>query len=125
MPTYKAPLRDMRFVMNELLDFPSHYNSLPNGEDAVEVADAILEEGAKFAENVLTPLNQIGDHQGCTLKDGVVTIPEGFKEAYQQYVEGGWPSISQNTEYGGQGLPHSLGMVLNEMICSANLSCGM
>ena len=125
MPTYKAPLRDMRFVMNELLDFPSHYNSLPNGEDAVEVADAILEEGAKFAENVLTPLNQIGDQQGCTLKDGVVTIPEGFKEAYQQYVEGGWPSISQNTEYGGQGLPQSLGMVLNEMICSANLSWGM
>jgi len=125
MPTYKAPLRDMRFVMNELLDFPSHYNSLPNGEDAVEVTDAILEEGAKFTENVLTPLNQVGDQQGCTLKDGVVTIPEGFKEAYQQYVEGGWPAISQNTEYGGQGLPHSLGMVLNEMICSANLSWGM
>lgn len=125
MPTYKAPLRDMRFVMNELLNFPAHYASLPNGEDAVEVTDAILEEGAKFAENVLTPLNQIGDQQGCTLKDGVVTVPEGFKEAYQQYVEGGWPAISQNTEYGGQGLPHSLGMVLNEMICSANLSWGM
>lgn len=125
MPTYKVPLRDMRFVMNELLNFPAHYASLPNGEDAVEVTDAILEEGAKFAENVLTPLNQIGDQQGCTLKDGVVTVPEGFKEAYQQYVDGGWPAISQNTDYGGQGLPHSLGMVLNEMICSANLSWGM
>lgn len=125
MPTYKAPLRDMRFVMNELLDFPGHYSSLPNGDDAVEVTDAVLEEGAKFAENVLTPLNQTGDQQGCTLKDGLVTVPDGFKEAYQQYVEGGWPAISQNTEYGGQGLPHSLGMVLNEMICSANLSWGM
>lgn len=125
MPTYKAPLRDMRFVMNELLEFPKHYETLPGGSDAVEVADAILEEGAKFAENVLTPLNLSGDQEGCSLKDGEVTTPKGFKEAYQQYVEGGWPSMSQDPDYGGQGLPHSLGMVLNEMITSSNLAWGM
>ncbi|MFK7161299.1 acyl-CoA dehydrogenase C-terminal domain-containing protein [Marinospirillum sp. MEB164] len=125
MPTYKAPLRDIRFVMNELLNFNGHYAALPNGEEAIEVVDAILEEGAKFAENVLTPLNQIGDQQGCTLKDGKVITPEGFKEAYQQYVDGGWPSMTQNPEYGGQGLPHSLGLTLNEMICSSNLAWGM
>lgn len=125
MPTYKAPLRDMRFVMNELLEFPKHYETLPGGGDAVEVADAILEEGAKFAENVLTPLNLSGDQEGCSLQDGEVTTPKGFKEAYQQYVEGGWPSMSQDPDYGGQGLPHSLGMVLNEMITSSNLAWGM
>lgn len=125
MPTYKAPLRDMRFVMSELLDFPAHYQTLPAGDEALDVMDAILEEGAKFAENVLTPLNQIGDKQGCKLENGVVTVPEGFKEAWQQYVEGGWPSMTQNPQYGGQGLPHSLGLVLNEMICSANLAWGM
>jgi len=125
MPTYKAPLRDIRFVMNELLGYEEHYKSLPDGDEAVDVVDAILEEGAKFAENVLTPLNQIGDQQGCKLEDGKVRVPEGFTEAYQQYVEGGWPSMAQNPEYGGQGLPHSLGMVLNEMICSSNLAWGM
>lgn len=125
MPTYKTPLRDIRFVMNELLNFEGHYRALPGGEEAIEVTDAILEEGAKFAENVLTPLNQPGDQQGCKLENGVVTVPDGFKEAYQQYVDGGWPSMTQNPEYGGQGLPHSLGLVMNEMICSSNLAWGM
>ncbi|OPX56536.1 acyl-CoA dehydrogenase C-terminal domain-containing protein [Oceanospirillum multiglobuliferum] len=126
MPTYKAPLRDIRFVMDELLDFPTHYAQLPNGDDASpEIVSAILQEGAKFTEEVLTPLNQVGDSQGCSYNEGVVTTPDGFKEAYQQYVEGGWPSMTQDPAYGGQGLPSSLGMVLNEMVCSANLSWGM
>ncbi len=126
MPTYKAPLRDIRFVMDEMLDFPAHYAQLPNGDEASpEIVNAILEEGAKFSEEVLTPLNQVGDSEGCQYKDGEVTTPTGFKEAYKQYVEGGWPSMTQDTRYGGQGLPQSLGMVLNEMICSSNLSWGM
>ena len=126
MPTYKAPLRDMRFVMDEVLEFPAHYAQLPNGDEASpEIVSAILEEGARFSEEVLTPLNQVGDREGCQFKEGEVTTPTGFKEAYKQYVEGGWPSMTQDTGYGGQGLPQSLGMVLNEMICSANLSWGM
>jgi alkylation response protein AidB-like acyl-CoA dehydrogenase len=126
MPTYKAPLRDIRFVMDEMLDFPAHYAQLPNGDDASpEIVNAILEEGAKFSEEVLTPLNQTGDSEGCQFDNGDVTTPTGFKEAYQQFVEGGWPSMTQDTRYGGQGLPQSLGMVLNEMVCSSNLSWGM
>ncbi|WP_028304876.1 acyl-CoA dehydrogenase C-terminal domain-containing protein [Oceanospirillum maris] len=126
MPTYKAPLRDIRFVMDEMLDFPAHYAQLPNGDDASpEIVNAILEEGAKFSEEVLTPLNQTGDSEGCQFNNGDVTTPTGFKEAYQQFVEGGWPSMTQDTRYGGQGLPQSLGMVLNEMVCSSNLSWGM
>ena len=126
MPDYKAPLRDIRFVRNELLDYPSHYSSIPGGEEAtVDMVDAILEEGAKFCEQVLSPLNQIGDEQGCTWSESGVKTPDGFKEAYQQYVEGGWPSLASGEEFGGQGLPNSLGTVLSEMMGGANWSWGM
>ncbi len=107
MPEYNVPLRDIRFAMTELLDFESHYASLPGGEDASpDLVDAILEEGGKFTSQILSPLNQIGD-QGCQFDNGNVTTPEGFKEAYQQYTEGAWPSLAQNPEFGGQGLPES------------------
>ncbi|MGO1502716.1 MAG: acyl-CoA dehydrogenase N-terminal domain-containing protein, partial [Marinobacter sp.] len=123
MPDYKAPLRDIRFAMNELLDFERHYANLPGCEDATpDLIDAILEEGGKFASEVLSPLNQIGDQQGCTLNNGSVTTAAGFKEAYQQYVEGGWPSLAQNPEFGGQGLPESLASVISELNGSANWS---
>lgn len=125
MPTYQAPIRDFNFVMHEVLNFNNHYLKLPNGEEAIENQAAMLEELAKFAQNVLTPLNQIGDQEGCKLENGQVTTPTGFKEAYQQYIESGWPALSQNTEYGGMGLPTSMGMALNEIICSANLAWGM
>jgi alkylation response protein AidB-like acyl-CoA dehydrogenase len=126
MPEYKAPLRDIKFVTDELLDFPNHYATLSGAQDATpDMVGAILEEGAKFAERVLSPLNRVGDIQGCTFKDGVVTTPEGFKEAYQQYVEGGWPSLSHAEEVGGQGLPESLGMLVTEMVASANWSWSM
>ena len=83
MPQYKAPLRDIRFVMNELLESEALYQRLPGYEEATrELMDAIVEEGAKFAENVLSPLNEPGDDEGCTWKDGVVTTPKGFPEAY-------------------------------------------
>ena len=126
MPHYKAPLRDLRFVRNELLGYEAHYASLPGAEDATpDMVDAILEEGAKFCEQVLSPLNRIGDEQGCTLTEKGVTTPAGFKEAYQQFVDGGWPSLASDTEFGGQGLPASLGFVLSEMMGTANWSWNM
>ena len=126
MPDYKAPLRDIRFVRNELLDYPSHYSSVSGAEEATaDMVDAILEEGAKFCEQVLSPLNQIGDEQGCTWAEDGVTTPDGFKAAYQQYVEGGWPSLASGEEFGGQGLPASLGTTLSEMMGGANWSWAM
>ncbi|MEQ6888020.1 acyl-CoA dehydrogenase C-terminal domain-containing protein [Halomonas sp. CS7] len=126
MPDYQAPLRDLRFVMDEMLDYPAHYARLPGGEDATpDVVDAILEEGGRFAREVLLPLNQSGDREGCRLEGGEVKAPKGFKQAYAQYVEGGWPGLAAEAEHGGQGLPASLGMVLNEMICATNLAWGM
>jgi len=126
MPEYKAPLRDIQFVLNDVLDAEAHYASLPGCEEATpDMVSAILEEGAKFAERVLSPLNQVGDQQGCQFDNGDVKTPEGFKEAYQQYVEGGWPSLAHDVEYGGQGLPESLGTVISEMVGSANWSWGM
>lgn len=126
MPDYKAPLRDIKFVMNELLDSEQHYANLEGAEDATpDMVDAIIGEGAKFCEQVLSPLNQVGDKEGCTWSEDGVKTPTGFKEAYQQYVEGGWPSMTADPNYGGQGLPHSLGLVMSEMVGTANWSFGM
>lgn len=116
MPEYRAPQRDMQFVLNEVLEIEQHYQSLPGCEDATgDMVNAIMEEGAKFSERILSPLNQVGDQQGCQFNDGEVTTPEGFKEAYQQFVEGGWPSMTHAPEYGGQGLPESMGIMINEI----------
>ncbi|MEE9320532.1 MAG: acyl-CoA dehydrogenase C-terminal domain-containing protein [Granulosicoccus sp.] len=126
MPNYTAPLQDMRFALREVLDFNRHYAALPSAEDGTpDVVDAILEEAAKFAEAVLTPLNAVGDQQGCQWHDGNVSTPDGFKEAYQQYVEGGWPSLAHAETYGGQGLPESLGTIVNEIIGTANWAWSM
>jgi len=126
MPEYKAPLRDIKFVMNELLNSEQHYASLEGAEDATpDMIDAIVQEGSKFCEQVLSPLNQVGDKEGCTLSGDGVKTPTGFKEAYQQYVEGGWPSITADPNYGGQGLPHSLSLVISEMVGTSNWSWGM
>ena len=90
MTDYRAPLRDMRFVMHELLDYPSHYAALPQADDASpDVVDAILDEASRFCEQVLAPLNAVGDQEGCRWEAGQVVTPTGFKAAYQQYVEGG------------------------------------
>lgn len=126
MSEYKVPRRDISFVLNEVLDIASHYSQLPDCEDATpDIIEAILDEGGKFAERVLSPLNKVGDQQGCQLIDGVVKTPDGFKEAYQQFVEGGWPSLSHRAEWGGQGLPESLGIVISEMMGTANWSWSM
>jgi len=127
MAEYKTPLRDIRFVRDELLDFPGHYQSLPGCEEATpDLVDSILEEGAKFVEEVLAPLNRVGDEEGCTWSEGgVVTTPGGFKEAYQKFIDGGWPGLAAPTEYGGQGLPESLALSLGEMMGAANWAWSM
>ncbi|TXS90706.1 acyl-CoA dehydrogenase [Parahaliea maris] len=126
MPEYKAPLRDMQFVMHEVLDSEALYQSLPGYEDATaDLMNAIVDEGAKFAENVLSPLNHSGDEEGCKWSDGEVKTPEGFAAAYQQYVENGWPALPADPNYGGQGMPAFLGSVVSEMIGTANWSWGM
>ncbi|HVK54905.1 MAG TPA: acyl-CoA dehydrogenase C-terminal domain-containing protein [Burkholderiales bacterium] len=126
MAVYKAPLRDIRFVLNEMLDVGSVMKSLPGCEEATpELFEQVLEEAGKFAENVLFPLNRTGDEEGCHINDGVVTTPKGFKEAYQAFCEGGWPSLDGDPAYGGQGLPYILGMYLNELMSSANMAWSM
>lgn len=127
MPQYKAPLRDMQFVLHELLNAEQHYAKLPAFADVVsrELVDQYLETAADFCENELSPLNQVGDRQGCQWHDGEVTTPQGFKEAYQKYVELGFPSLSAEEKFGGQGLPNSLGTVISEMVGSSNWAWGM
>ena len=126
MPNYQAPRRDIQFVMHEVLAMADHYKTLQGGEDIdAEMIDAILEEAAKFSENILAPINASGDEEGCSWNDGVVTTPSGFKQAYAQFVEGGWPSISHSTDLGGQGLPESLGTMINELSGTANWSWSM
>ncbi|HNR78100.1 MAG TPA: acyl-CoA dehydrogenase family protein, partial [Parvularculaceae bacterium] len=126
MTVYNAPLRDMQFILHDVLDI-SKYSNLPGFADATpDVVDAILEEGGKLASNVLHPINQSGDHEGCTRKaDGSVTTPKGFKEAYDQFREGGWQGLSFDPAYGGQGLPYILAVAFNEMVSAANMAFGM
>lgn len=126
MPTYNAPNRDFRFVINEMLELES-YGNMPGFENATEdLINSILEEGGKFTSEVIAPLNQIGDLQGCTRhEDGSVSTPPGFKEAFDQYREAGWGTLTQPEELGGQGLPHVIGFALKEMMSSANQSFGM
>ena len=128
MPFYTPPLRDMRFVMHEVLDVVSTLKGLPKHADIdAETIDAVLEEGGKFASEVLAPLNAVGDEQGCTLDKSTheVTAPKGFKEAYSQYVEGGWPALSCDPAYGGQGLPQVVNQCFYEMLNSANQAWAM
>lgn len=126
MPIYQAPIRDISFVLKELIGLKT-VQSLPGYEEVTDdLVDAVLTEAAKFAENVLLPINLSGDKEGCTRHpDGSVTTPKGFKEAYAEFVNAGWPSLACDPEYGGQGLPHTLAFFLEEMICSANLSFGL
>jgi len=122
MPQYTAPLRDMRFVLFELLKVQDELQALPPYAALdVETIDAVLEEGARFASQVIQPLNQVGDREGCTYHgDGVVTAPPGFKDAYAQFVANGWPSLGCDPDFGGQGLPTIVNNRLYEMWNSAN-----
>lgn len=123
MPTYTPPIRDMQFVMNELLGVPEVLKSLPaHAETDADTIAAVLEEGGKFASEVLFPLNMSGDEQGCALNKTTheVTTPTGFKQAYAQFIEGGWGALSCDPAYGGQGLPIVVNQAFYEMLNSAN-----
>lgn len=123
---YTAPVRDFTFILNEVLEIDRHANQ-PGFEDvSADLVGQILEEGAKFAEEVIAPINRVGDQEGCKLSDGgVVTGPTGWKEAYQQMVEAGWPALSAHTEFGGQGMPAVIGMAFGQMTAAASAAFSM
>ena len=126
MPSYKAPVEDAQFLLNDVFHV-ERYANLPGFSDASpDVVEAVLGEAAKFCEHVLTPLNRAGDKEGCKRSaDGSVTTPAGFKDAFKQLVEGGWIGISSPPEFGGQGLPMIMTQLVNEFLCSANLAFSM
>ena len=126
MPVYKAPLDDMRFVLNDVLGYEAAVAGLEGYEEATpDLVNAILEEAAKLCENELLPLNLTGDAEGCRYENGVVRTPAGFREAYALYAESGWTGLTCDPAYGGQGLPKTIGFAVEEMICSANMAFGM
>ena len=123
MPTYTPPLRDMQFVLHEVFNTAEELKALPaHAETDADTINAVIEEAGKFAAEVAFPLNISGDTEGCKLDNSThaVTTPKGFKEAYAQYVEGGWPALSCDPEYGGQGLPFVVNQCVYEMLNSAN-----
>jgi alkylation response protein AidB-like acyl-CoA dehydrogenase len=123
---YRAPVRDQVFLLNEVLRLEAYAN-LPGFADAsADLIEQILEEGAKFCEGVLAPLNRVGDREGCVWSaDHTVSTPTGFKDAYRQMAEGGWTSLAADPEYGGQGLPAVLNVAFSEMGSSANMAFTM
>ncbi|HET9630478.1 MAG TPA: acyl-CoA dehydrogenase family protein, partial [Novosphingobium sp.] len=126
MPTYKAPVRDARFVIEEVLKI-GEFGNLPGfGAATSDLVATVLEESGKFAAEVCAPLNLPGDRAGCVRNpDGSVTTPPGFREAYARFVESGWGTLSHPEAFGGQGLPHVLGFAFEEFLSSANQSFAM
>lgn len=127
MNSYRAPLRDLRFALYDLVGLEAHAARLPGGENFNrELFDAVLDEAARFTEQVLAPLNMVGDAEGCSLdkNSAAVRTPKGFREAYEKFVEGGWSGLTAPEAFGGQGLPEVLGAAFKEMIDAANLSWG-
>ena len=128
MAQYSPPIRDIQFVLHEVLDIGATLKGLPaQAEVTRDLIDQVVEEGGKFCAQVLFPLNQVGDREGCVLDQTTheVKTPTGFKDAFRQFAEGGWPALSCDPEYGGQGLPHVVQTVMQEMMNSANQAWAM
>ncbi|CAM9470023.1 unnamed protein product [Phaeothamnion confervicola] len=126
MPVYQAPLKEISFLLREVLGLERLSNLKAYASSGVDLIEAVLAEGAKICEELLQPLNRVGDLQGCTRnQDGSVTTPEGFKAAYKTFVEGGWPSLACDPAYGGQGMPVVLSLTMNEMVSASNMAFGM
>lgn len=122
MPQYQAPLADFQFLLRDWLQLDSHYQHLGIGDFDAELASEILSQGAKFATDVVAPLNRPGDEQGCTLTEGRVTTPEGFAQAYAEYIANGWNAMLGPADFDGQELPYTMAVPVHEMLNSANLS---
>jgi len=127
MADYQAPLRDMRFVLNEVFDAPKLWQALPALAEVVdaETADAILEEAGKITANSIAPLNRSGDEEGCRWDAGAVSTPTGYREAYQLYAEGGWVGVGGDPAFGGMGMPKVISAQVEEMMNSASLAFGL
>ena len=126
MPRYIAPVRDMQFILHELLKIDRYNEVLPGFSEATpDTVAAILEGAAQLSQEILHPLNQAGDREGCRLENGQVFTPSGFKDAYKAVVEGGWTALHGHPDHGGQGLPYVLGLAVNEMMASANMAFTM
>lgn len=127
MADYKAPLRDMRFILNEVFDAPALWQTLPALAEVVdaETAEAILEEAGKITGNTISPLNRSGDEEGCHWDDGAVSTPAGYREAYKLYAEGGWVGVGGDPAYGGMGMPKAISAQVEEMMNSASLAFGL
>ena len=126
MTNYVAPVADLQFVIEDVFDFYSHYEKYPSySEVTPDLVDMIISECSKICESELAPLYQSGDKEGCHFEDGKVTTPKGFKQAYQQFTEGGWHGLSCPEQYGGQGLPQSVGLIRTEMAGTANWAWAM
>lgn len=120
MPQYTTPLKDFRFLLHDVFSVSALSRTDHFRDSTPDIFDAVLEEAAKFSENILAPINRSGDEQGCTAANGVVTTPEGFREAYKLFMEGGWAGLTASPDHGGQGLPHTLHILVDEAMTSAN-----
>jgi len=125
MATYKVPQREMRFVLNDVLNLNQLTAYEKFAEATPDIVDGVIDEASRFAEEKLWPLRTSGDHEGCKLANGEVTVPSGFSEAYREYWESGWVGLSNDPEWGGQGLPYTLSKVVDEMICGSNVAFGL
>ncbi|MDG1430894.1 MAG: acyl-CoA dehydrogenase family protein, partial [Paracoccaceae bacterium] len=124
MPMYTAPIKDIQYVLHDVLEI-SKKEIVGYDELDRDTTGAIFEEAGKLAEQVLAPLNQIGDTQGCTFENGIITTPDGFKEAFDTVKQGGWSGLDCDPEYGGQGMPYLVGSVVNELFSSSNMAFAM
>ena len=125
MQIYKAPLNDIKFLINDFLDLSNSNSIIAESDLDVSDLEMVIEEAAKISEETLLPLNESGDSEGCSFKDGKITTPKGFKEAYKAFGENGWQGIKVDSKYGGQNLPYFMNMILDEMVSSSNMSFGL